>query len=61
MAVRMFYSGMSYKQIAETVADAFNIPEPSKSTIYDWVVDYTDKATATLREPQFKAALVRNG
>ena len=37
MAVRMFYSGMSYKQIAETMADAFNIPEPSKSTLYDWV------------------------
>ena len=42
MAVRMFYSGMSYKQIGETVADAFDIPEPSKSTIYEWVKEYTD-------------------
>ena len=55
MAVRMFYSGMSYKQIAEAMADAFNIPEPSKSTIYDWVVDYTDQATTTLGKPEFKA------
>ena len=39
MAVRMFY-----KQIGETVADAFDIPEPSKSTIYEWVKEYTDKA-----------------
>ena len=55
MAVRMFYSGMSYKQIAESMADAFDIPEPSKSSIYDWVVDYTDKAVKTMRNPQFKA------
>ena len=55
MAVRMFYSGMSYKQIAESMADAFNIPEPSKSSIYDWVLDYTDKAVKTMRNPQFKA------
>ena len=55
MAVRMFYSGMSYKQIAESMADAFNIPEPSKSSIYDWVLDYTDKAVKTMQSPQFKA------
>ena len=55
MAVRMFYSGMSYKQIAESMADAFDIPEPSKSSIYDWVLDYTDKAVKTMRNPQFKA------
>ena len=55
MAVRMFYSGMSYKQIAEAMSDAFNIPEPSKSTLYDWVVDYTDQATTTLGKPEFKA------
>ena len=44
MAIRMFYSGMSYKQIAESMADAFNIPEPSKRAIYEWVKDYTDRA-----------------
>ena len=44
MAIRLFYSGMSYKQIAESMADAFNIPEPSKATIYEWTRDYTDTA-----------------
>ena len=55
MAIRMFYSGMSYKQIAESMADAFDIPEPSKATIYEWVRDYTDKAVETLGQPQYKA------
>ena len=40
-AVRMFYSGMSYKAIAEHMEDTFDIPEPSKRTIYEWVRDYT--------------------
>ena len=44
MASRMFYSGMSYKQIAGAMEEAFNIPEPSKATIYEWVRDYTDEA-----------------
>ena len=55
MAIRMFYSGMSYKQIAETMADAFNIPEPSKSTLYDWVTDYTPQAVQTMRKPEYRA------
>ena len=55
MAVRMFYSGMSYKQIGESMADAFDIPEPSKSTIYDWVSDYTEKATETMSQPEYRA------
>ena len=48
MASRMFYSGMSYKQIAEAMEKAFNIPEPSKATIYEWVRDYTDEALEEL-------------
>ncbi len=55
MAIRMFYSGMSYKQIAESMSDAFDIPEPSKATIYEWVRAYTDKAVETLGQPQYKA------
>ncbi len=49
MAVRLFYSGMSYKQIAESMEKAFNIPEPSKSTIYEWVRDYTDEAVGEMQ------------
>jgi transposase-like protein len=32
-AIRMFYSGMSYKQIAESMEKMYDIPEPSKATI----------------------------
>lgn len=42
-AVGMFYSGMSYKQIAEQLEQTFDIKEPSKSTIYEWVRDYTNE------------------
>ena len=41
-AVRMFYMGMSYKQIAETMEKQHDIREPSKQTIYAWVKAYTD-------------------
>ena len=47
-AIRMFYSGMSYKQIGESMADMYDIPEPSKQTVYAWVKEYTDRASATL-------------
>ena len=40
----MFYSGMSYKQIAEQIEDTFEVSEPSKATIYEWVRDYTREA-----------------
>ena len=43
-AVGMFYSGMSYKQIAEQIEQTFEVSEPSKATIYEWVRDYTRKA-----------------
>lgn len=50
MAIRLFYSGTSYKQIAEAMADAYDIPEPSKATIYEWVRDYTNKGVAKMNE-----------
>ena len=43
-AIGMFYNGMSYKQIAENMEDMFDISEPSKRTIYEWVREYTDRA-----------------
>ena len=43
-AIRDFYTGKSYKQIAEGLKEDYDIPEPSKSTIYEWVRDYTDDA-----------------
>lgn len=47
-AIRLFYSGTSYKQIAENMADMYDIPEPSKQTIYAWVRDYTDAAMGAM-------------
>ncbi len=43
-AIRDFYTGKSYKQIAEGLKEEYDIPEPSKATIYGWVKDYTDEA-----------------
>ena len=51
----MFYMGMSYKQIAETMEKQHDIPEPSKQTIYAWVKAYTDTAVAESRKPQYRA------
>ena len=49
-AIRDFYSGKSYKQIAEGLHDECDLPnEPSKATIYEWVARYTDKATAQMK------------
>ena len=44
-AIRDYYSGKSYKQIAEGLKDEYDLPnEPSKASIYEWVKEYTDKA-----------------
>ena len=49
-AVDMFYSGLSYKQIAEMMAKTFDMPEPSKDTLYNWVKDYTDAGVAEMTQ-----------
>ena len=40
-AVDSYYSGMSYKQVAEGLEDTYDLPEPAKSTIFAWVKGYT--------------------
>ena len=45
----MYYDGLSYKKIAENLADMFDRPEPSKRTIFEWVKEYTDKAIAAMK------------
>ena len=54
-AVRLFYSGMSYKQIAEAFEQHYDIPEPSKRSIYEWVREYTDRALEEGQKEQHKA------
>ena len=49
-AVDMYLSGMSYKQIAELIGRNFDLPEPSKATIYRWVQEYGDFAVEGLSE-----------
>ena len=48
-AIRLFYSGMSYKQITESMADMYDMPEPSKATIHGWVKDYTGAALEEMK------------
>lgn len=48
-AISMFYSGMSYKQIAEKLEDMFDIPQPSKATMYRWVSDCTDEGLREMK------------
>ena len=49
-AIDLFYSGMSYKQMAEFMAKSYDIPEPSKETLYSWVRDYTDAAVEEMSQ-----------
>ena len=49
-AVRAFYSGVSYKQIAEGLEEQYDVPEPSKATIYRWVSEYTDHAVKSTKD-----------
>ena len=46
----MYYGGTSYKQTAETLDDAYDMPEPSKATLYEWVAEYTDVAKDILAD-----------
>ena len=50
-AIRDFYTGKSYKQIAEGLKDEYDLEkEPSKATVYEWVRDYTDKAVGQMQD-----------
>ena len=44
-AIDMYYSGLSYKQVAENMEKFHDVPEPSKHSVHDWVKGYTDLAT----------------
>lgn len=50
-AIRDYYTGKSYKQIAEGLKEEYDLKkEPSKATIYEWVRDYTDEAIASMKD-----------
>ena len=43
-AINLFYDGLSIKTIAENLSDMFDIPEPSKASVYEWARDFTGLA-----------------
>ena len=49
-AISLFYRGMSYKQIAEAMVEMYDISEPGKRTLYEWVKDGTDSATEAMQD-----------
>ncbi len=53
-AVSDYYSGKSYKAIAEGLEKEYNIPEPSKATVYEWVRDYSADAVAEMKDHKAK-------
>ena len=48
-AIDGYYSGMSYKQVAEHMEDVYDIPEPSKASVHAWVKAYTRLALDYMR------------
>ena len=40
-AIDKYLSGMSYKQVCEHLEDFYDVPEPSKRSVHDWVKGYS--------------------
>ena len=55
-AIRDFYNGISYKKIAEGIEKEYDIPEPSKATVYEWVRDFTDAAIDEMKDHKAKTS-----
>ena len=53
--IRDYYGGLSIKNLAQSIEDRYEIPEPSKSTIYRWISAYTDQARHALRDVKAQA------
>ena len=49
-AIQMYYNGTSYKLTAETMDDAYDMAEPSKRAVYQWVTEYTEIAKDILAD-----------
>ena len=50
IAVRLYYTGTSYGELAQTFRDLYDINLPSKRTFYRWVSEFTDKASYILKD-----------
>ena len=49
-AIQDHYDGKSYKKIAEAVEKEYDIPEPSKATVYEWVRDFSVEAVEEMKD-----------
>lgn len=49
-AIRDYYGGKSYKEIGESMADAYDIPQPDKAAVYHWVKEYSEIAADAMRD-----------
>ena len=49
-AIRDYYNGISYKKICEGIEKEYDVPEPSKATVYEWVRDFTDAAVDRMKD-----------
>ena len=56
-AIRDYFTGKSYKQIAEGLKEEYDLKkEPSKATIYEWVRDYTTEAQKQMKGHKAKTS-----
>ena len=55
-AIRDYYNGISYKKIAEGIEKEYDVPEPSKATVYEWVRDFTDAAVDRMKDVKAKTS-----
>ena len=53
-AIQDHYDGKSYKKIAEAVEKEYDIPEPSKATVYEWVRDFSAEAVEEMKDHSAK-------
>ena len=49
-AIQDHYDGKSYKKIAEAIEKEYDIPEPSKATVYEWVRDFSAEAIEEMKD-----------
>ena len=49
-AIQDHYDGKSYKKITEAIEKEYDIPEPSKSTVYEWVRDFSAEAVDEMKD-----------
>ena len=53
-AIQDHYSGKSYKKTAADLSKEYDIPEPSRATVYEWVTQYTDEAVDAMQDHKAK-------